>query len=158
MNEGLKLSWLCAVCILGRLRCPGPERVQQAPCLTLRNQEEEEEEEAVLPSRATAGTVRQCLKLHIGQSNFCCTKVIFLPAGASHSRERGSRDPKILNDKTGSLHLGMNQTGPAVEPWWHTVVLCNKAQCSGWYNLYLFSKRWSTATFIFLQHESIKMM
>ncbi|KAM8726253.1 centrosomal protein 43 isoform 5-T5 [Acanthopagrus schlegelii] len=25
--------------------------------------------------------------------------------GASNSRERGSRDPKILNDKTGSLHL-----------------------------------------------------
>lgn len=92
--------------------------------------------------------------------DFCCTKVIFLPAGASNSRERGSRDPKVLNDKTGSLHLGTNQTGPTVEPRRHTVVLCNKARCSGWYFtvFYLFSKRWSTATFNFLQHESIQIM
>lgn len=68
--------------------------------------------------------------------DFCCTKVIFLPAGASNSRERSSRDPKVLKDKTGSLHLGTNQTGPTVEPWRHTVVLCNKAQCSGWCSLY----------------------
>lgn len=42
--------------------------------------------------------------------DFSFTKVAFLPAGASNSRERGFRDSKALNDKTGSLHLGKIQT------------------------------------------------
>lgn len=29
-----------------------------------------------------------------------------LPAGGSDSRERGCREPKAPNDKSGSLHLG----------------------------------------------------
>lgn len=38
------------------------------------------------------------------------TKVIFLPAGASDSRERSCRDSKAPKDKSGSLHLGTIQT------------------------------------------------
>lgn len=37
-------------------------------------------------------------------------KVIFLPAGASDSRERSCRDSKAPKDKSGSLHLGTIQT------------------------------------------------
>lgn len=131
--DGQWVGWLWSICVSGRWRRPGPERVLQGPCLRLRDQEEEdeqEEEEVAHQSRATAGTVSLIrniwsflqrpqemtwwkpglffwfrivlsdVRLRVkGQ-----TKLVFLLAG-----EKGFRDSKALNDKTGSLHLGKTQ-------------------------------------------------
>lgn len=118
------------ICVAGKWRCFRPERVQQGPCLRPRDQEqqqeEEEEAEAACQSRPTAGMIRVTNMSDFSEHTSFAVKLALkvgleeimkyqfntghlLPAGGSDSRERGCRDPKASNDKSGSLHLGTIQ-------------------------------------------------
>lgn len=70
-NLNLQLS----MCVPGRWRHPGQERVQQGPCLRPRGQEQEGE--AVCRSRATAGKVSHD-KIHSNLTcwTFCSTTIV----------------------------------------------------------------------------------